>query len=224
MVERVLETARGELGTMESPANSNSVKYNTWFYGRAVSGAAYPWCMAFVQWVFARAEEELPYLTASCSALLGWYRANRPEAVVKDPRPGDIAIYSFGHTGIVEAVGRDGTITAIEGNTSPGAAGSQSNGGMVCRRTRAGSAVTAFIRPEREEADAPAGAETDGVDGAAARMDNTPAAAHREGVEWCRENGILKGDAAGDLRLSRPVTRQELCTMLKRLADRSPGT
>ena len=39
-------------------------------------------------------------------------------------------------------------VTAIEGNTSPGATGSQSNGGMVCRRTRSTSLVIAYIRPE----------------------------------------------------------------------------
>ena len=27
-------------------------KYNTAFYGREVSGRAYPWCMAFIWWVF----------------------------------------------------------------------------------------------------------------------------------------------------------------------------
>jgi len=203
--ERVLETARGELGTKESPANSNNVKYNTWFYGRAVSGAAYPWCMAFVQWVYAQAGEKLPCLTASCSALLSWYQTNRPERVVKDPRPGDIVIYSFGHTGIVEDVGKGGAVTDIEGNTSPGAAGSQSNGGMVCRRTRAKSSVRAYIRPDSEKE--------------AKRMDNTPSPAHREGVEWAVKNGILAGDVSGDLGLSRNVTRQQLCTMLKRLAD-----
>jgi len=204
--ERVLEIAGEELGTKEFPANSNKVKYNTWFYGRAVSGAAYPWCMAFVQWVFSRAGAALPYLTASCSALLRWYQANRPEGVVKDPRPGDIVIYSFGHTGIVEAVGKGGSITAIEGNTSPGAAGSQSNGGMVCRRTRAGSTVRAYIRPDYKKE--------------GKRVDNLPSPAHKEGVEWAVKNGILTGDVSGDLKLSQAVTRQQLCTMLKRLADR----
>jgi len=88
---------------------SNKVKYNAWFYGHPVSGAAYPWCMAFVQWVFNQAGAKLPYLTASCGGLLTWYRRNRPGSVSKRPRPGDIVIYGFGHTGIVEAVG-SGTI------------------------------------------------------------------------------------------------------------------
>lgn len=204
--ENVLSIARKELGVKESPPNSNKVKYNTWFYGRAVSGSAYPWCMAFVQWVFAQAGVKLPHLTASCSALLDWYRENRPACVVKTPRPGDIVIYNFGHTGIVEAAG-GGTITAIEGNTSPGAAGSQSNGGMVCRRTRRTSLAAAFIRPEEL------------AGGEVKRMDNTPSPAHREGVEWAVKNGILAGDASGDLGLTQAVTKQQLCTMLKRLAD-----
>ena len=50
-------------------------------------------------------------------------------------------------------------------------------------------------------------------------MDNTPSPAHKEGVEWAVKNGILTGDAEGDLKLTEPVTRQQMCTMLKRLAD-----
>ena len=50
-------------------------------------------------------------------------------------------------------------------------------------------------------------------------MDNTPAAAHKEGVEWCKEQGILQGDTTGNLRLSDSVTRQELCTMLQRFYE-----
>lgn len=146
----VLDTARAELGVREDPPESNRVKYNDWYYGRAVSGNAYPWCMAFVQWVFAQSGRPLPYKTASCSALLTWYRKNKPECIVKDPRPGDIIIYTFSHTGIVESA-QDGTVTAIEGNTSAGNGGSQSNGGGVFRRTRKKSLFKAYIRPFWEE-------------------------------------------------------------------------
>ena len=149
-VKQILTIAQEELGIYESPANSNNVKYNTWYYGKTVSGAAYPWCMVFVQWVFNQASMKLPYLTASCSSLLSWYQKNKPGNVVKTPKPGDIVIYNFSHTGIVESVGSS-TITAIEGNTSPGTAGSQSNGGMVCRRTRSMTLVTAYIRPDYEK-------------------------------------------------------------------------
>lgn len=49
----LIEIAASQIGTKESPANSNNVKYNTWYYGKAVSGSAYPWCAVFVCWCFA---------------------------------------------------------------------------------------------------------------------------------------------------------------------------
>lgn len=151
--ERVLGIAREELGTRESPADSNNVKYNTWYYGRAVSGKAYPWCMAFVQWVFHRAGVPLPLRTASCGALMAAAR-RAGQWVTGDLRPGDVVIYDFpggaaaDHCGIVERAAGD-RVTAIEGNTSQ--AGSQSNGGMVCRRTRPRSQIAGAVRPRYDK-------------------------------------------------------------------------
>ena len=141
-----LEIAIGEIGVTERPKNSNNVKYNTWYYGSTVSGDAYPWCMAFVQWCFNAAGFPLPYKTASCSALLGWYKQHAPSCVSYGARKGDIAVFSFGHTGIVESVTSD-TVTCIEGNTS---ASDASNGGEVMRATRSLGKVSAFIRPFEE--------------------------------------------------------------------------
>ena len=196
--EKVLDAARGELGVMESPAGSNRTKYGRWY---GLDGQ--PWCMMFVQWCFAQAGQKLPYTTASCSGLLNWCKRHHKEYIADSPEPGDVVIYSFGHTGIVESVGA-GTVTVIEGNTSPGAAGSQDNGGMVCRRTRKTSTVTAYLRFSEKKEDK--------------KMDNTPSPAHKEGVDWAVKNGILTGDSAGDLKLKEPVTRQQLCTMLYRFA------
>lgn len=154
--EKVLSVAQGELGTKESPANSNRVKYNTWFYSREVSGSAYPWCMAFVQWVFAQAGVPLPIKTASCGALMNAAK-KAGQWVTKDYRPGDVVIYDFpggaatDHTGIIEKVTLTGVV-AIEGNTSE--AGSQSNGGMVCRKNRPYSQIVGVVRPNyRQEND-----------------------------------------------------------------------
>lgn len=47
-------------------------------------------------------------------------------------------------------------------------------------------------------------------------MDNTPSAGHKEGVEWAVENGILRGSADGDLMLHQGLTREQICTILKR--------
>ena len=126
----VLNIACGQLGVTESPAGSNRTKYGKWM---GLDGQ--PWCMSFVQWCFHQAGTPLPHKTGSCSALLNWYKANRPACVVKDPQPRDIIIYNFGHTGILESAGT-ATVTAIEGNTSPGQSGSQENSGGVFRRTR----------------------------------------------------------------------------------------
>lgn len=148
----VLDFAVKEIGVTESPKNSNKVKYNTWYYGREVSGDAYPWCMAFVQWCFNEAGTPLPYKTASCSGLLNWYKKNKPECIVKAPLAGDIAIFSFGHTGIVESF--DGAyVTCIEGNTSKDNA---SNGGEVMRVRRKTSLVSGFIHPFDVVSEAPA--------------------------------------------------------------------
>lgn len=141
MDNKALEAARGQLGTKESPAGSNRTPYGQWYGWNGV-----PWCMIFVQWCFDRAGQPLPYRTASCSALLRWYKDHQPERVVSEPRAGDIAIYRFGHTGIVEHAAGN-AVTAIEGNTSPGETGSQSNGGGVFRRTRLRDVAAAYIRP-----------------------------------------------------------------------------
>lgn len=61
--DMIVKTALAEVGTKESPSGSNQVKYNTWFYGKAVHGSAYPWCMVFVEWCFyhvKEAEKPLP--------------------------------------------------------------------------------------------------------------------------------------------------------------------
>lgn len=141
--DRVCWVARSQVGVMENPAGSNRVKYNTWYYGRSVSGSAYPWCMTNVQWVCDQAGFPLPYRTASCSDLLNWYRRNKPECIVKTPEVGDIIIYSWGHTGIVYDTGVT-LVFAVEGNTDRG---NDANGGQVQERQRKLTEVSAFIRP-----------------------------------------------------------------------------
>ena len=209
--EKLLETARAELGVKESPAGSNQVKYNAWYYGRTVSGAAYPWCMAFVQWCCAQAGVELPAKTASGSALMT--AAKKAGLwVTDDYHPGDIALFDWqgdkrpDHCGIVELALPSGKYATIEGNTS---VSNDSNGGQVMRRTRAAAAILGAVRPKY---DAPA------------TLDNTPSPTHKAGVEWAVANGILTGGKDGDLHLSEPVTRQQMCTMLYRAcAKRTDG-
>ena len=151
-VSELLDIARKQIGVKESPPKSNNVRYNTWYYGREVSGAAYPWCMVFVQWVFDQAGVKLPVRTASCGALM---RSAQSAGcwVTGDYRPGDVVIYDFpggaktDHCGIVESV--DGTyISAIEGNTS---SASDADGGAVERRARKFSQIVGAVRPSYDK-------------------------------------------------------------------------
>ena len=139
--------AATQVGISESPPGSNNVRYNTWYYGREVSGGSYPWCMVFVQWVFAQLGVALPQRTASCGALMRAAQMSG-EWVTADYRPGDVVIYDFpggaatDHCGIVESV-TDSGVVAIEGNTG---SGSDADGGQVQRRSRAWSVIVGAVR------------------------------------------------------------------------------
>lgn len=148
--DAVLAIAEWQVGVIESPFGSNRVKYNTDYYGRTVSGASYPWCMAFVWWVFREAGFNL-YKTASCTAFVNRYRVYAPRQIVASGfRPGDIVFFDFSgsrkkteHVGIVAGV-VGSTILTIEGNTG---AGNDANGGAVMKRRRNVGLITIGIRP-----------------------------------------------------------------------------
>ena len=155
-VEKILTIARSQLGIKENPPNSNRVKFNTAYYGQEVSGSAYPWCCAFVWWVFREAGASRLFYggkkTASCSTLLGFHKA---QAVRENYLPGDIIFFNFDgkrntqHVGICE--GWDGRyITTIDGNTAPT---NEANGGAVMRRRRAKKYIVGAYRPAYEEDD-----------------------------------------------------------------------
>lgn len=137
--EKLIQAFVNDIGYTEKPKNSNKTKYGVWY-----GNNGQPWCMTMVQYKHDEIDYALPYKTASCSALLKWYKTNKPEYVYTKPQKGFIAIYNFGHTGVVESF-TSTKITAIEGNTSSTNAGSQSNGGGVYRKTRSQTTVTAYI-------------------------------------------------------------------------------
>jgi hypothetical protein len=149
----VLTLAAAQIGVKEHPAGSNTVKYNTWYYGRAVAGSAYPWCMAFIQWLMHQTGVAVPVKTASCSALQTAAR-KAGSYVTSGYRPGDVLLFNFSgksnpiHTGILEAVSGS-TLITIEGNTG---SGNDANGGAVMRRNRKSTQVVGAWRPNYEAA------------------------------------------------------------------------
>ena len=210
--EQVLAIARSQVGTKESPRNSNNVKYNTRYYGHPVHDtpdARFPWCMAFQWWLFQEAgAPELFYgggKTASCSALMTYAKAHG-QWVTGGYQPGDIAIMDFpgnkvktDHCGMVVTALATGVRT-IEGNTS---AGNDSNGGEVMERTRPFQIIIGAYRPHYDTE-------------VQKKMDNTPSNYAVDAVAWARDNQILFGNQEGDLLLHSPVTREQTLVFLYR--------
>lgn len=214
-LSKVIEIARGELGVTESPPNSNRVKY--WNdYDKSFQGQ--PWCVAFLWWVFQQAGERMSFFgggkTASCGMLLRWYKEQGLTVPVSEVQVGDIVILNFHgtedteHCGLVtgtEHEKRAGvvSITTIEGNTSP-SDGSQSNGGMVCKKTRYPPQIVAVCRPKYKPEEPE---KTDDITGHWAE----------KAIRRCMERGLLKGYPDGSFGPDKPVTRAELAVILDRL-------
>jgi len=133
-VDDVLNLAISQIGTCENPIGSNSVKYNTWFYKRPVSGPAYPWCACFVSWIFneLNAKNLIHVFSAYSGDILHAGQAAGEEVTIAQAGPGDIVIFDYGdggrtdHIAIVEKRLGPTTFQTIEGNI----------GDCVARKTR----------------------------------------------------------------------------------------
>ena len=157
----VLKVAISQIGYTESPKNSNKTKYGAWFGDNGE-----PWCAIFLDWCFeqAKAGSLFPHnanaayaqdqIVSKCGG--SWVMPKTTskstrKAYLAKAKPGDVVCFDFGkmnayrqHIGIVEKVSGD-YLYCIEGNTSQ--AGSQSNGGMVCRQRRIYTSVCSAARP-----------------------------------------------------------------------------
>lgn len=149
---QIVTKARSFVGIIEKP--NNNVIFNTAYYGHTVNGSQYPWCCAFVWYVFHDLKADKLFYdgkkTAYCPTLLNWFKSNGRLMIM--PEVGDIVFYDFSgkkitasHVGIVSKVLPGGRIIAIEGNTS---SYSQTNGGMVQEKERDLKYCIGFGRPE----------------------------------------------------------------------------
>lgn len=138
--------ARGEVGYTETPRNIT--KY--WRDLRpGLQGA--PWCGAFATAAWKAAGFDLrPHVNPySASALRSWARSIGAYKTTR-ARTGDIVLYGFGdskleHIGLAWPDEGSRGYRAIEGNTSPGASGSQSNGGGVYIRYRGRRSIDGWV-------------------------------------------------------------------------------
>lgn len=136
-MKKILEVAAKEVGTEESPKNSNKTKYGKWFGLDGVS-----WCGIFVSWVYFQAGFQLPKIGftkgyAGCQTAVAYFK--KKGWITTEPVAGDIVFYDWNndnrhdHTGIFIRKNNDLKFEAYEGNTS---LKNQSNGGQVMRRIR----------------------------------------------------------------------------------------
>lgn len=145
--ETIVNWARNQIGVAENPKGSNNVIYNTLYYGRAVSGDAYAWCMVFVWCAFDQCcLKRLFYngnKTASCTTLMKWAKSN---GLFYDSgfQVGDIVFYDWDgdpsaeHTGIIVEAHSDTDLRVVEGNCSD----------MVKLTTPKRSTILGVFRPE----------------------------------------------------------------------------
>lgn len=151
-----LKRCQGELGTKESPANSNRTKYGAWY---GMDGS--PWCAMFATWGYVLGAGDVgkqsksmrkgqtyayvPYIVRDARA-----KANGL-SVTSSPVAGDLVCYDWSYDGTFDHVGlfeqwvpSSSSFYAIEGNTSTS---NDSDGGQVMRRQRSTSGQsTVFVR------------------------------------------------------------------------------
>ena len=227
VAEDLLALARQEIGTGEQPPGSNRVKYNTAYYGREVSGRAYPWCCVFLWWLFRMCgAAELFYggvRTASCGTLMDYARRSGL-LVTEGYRAGDLVFFRFSgsggpeHVGIVESVQGE-TLVTIEGNTG---SGSDTNGGQVQRRQRHRRFALGAYRPRYEEESMTQQQFDEMMERwLEQRAGQEPGAFSAEARAWAEGIGLIKGDTAGRKQYKSFCTREQLMTFLYRLVNKA---
>ena len=159
--EPLLSVARGQIGYSRWDDPEEGTKYGRWFaektgepyYGK--SGV--PYCAMFASWCADRAGVKVPGLPgAYCPTMLQAGIDADDDYSASNAEPGDIVYFDWQSDGVADHVGivesNNGSyLTTIEGNTSKGSSGSQSNGGVVARRTRSYSVVKRVVRPSFTE-------------------------------------------------------------------------
>lgn len=152
--QKIANLAFKEVGTVESPANSNKTKYGKWF---GFDGVA--WCAMFVSWCYAQSGRPLPkglgYKNgmAGCQTAVKYFEKSDEIVPKENARVGDIMFFDwngdgrYDHTGIFNGWKDKAKWIAwtIEGNTS---LTNQSNGGQVMSRERKCSAGVIFVHPK----------------------------------------------------------------------------
>jgi len=140
---RFLEVAKSQVGVVEGP------KDNETDFGKFTKHDFQAWCGSFMMWCANQAGVKIPDVVYTPAGAEAFKKAGKwTDAAKATPQPGDLIFFHFAaeakptdliqHVGVVVKDNGDGTITTVEGNTTPDtkAKGSPDNGGEVASNIR----------------------------------------------------------------------------------------
>ncbi len=167
--ESIREYAFQQIGITESPAGSNKVKYNDWYYPDFIDKEEkiphkyrthpeeFPWCGTFCSMSYKEGGFGMPPIDTELGVHYVptlYYKAKAMKWNTLEPKMTDLVIFDFKannttdiqHIGLFDCWIEKGiSFYSIEGNTSADEKGSQSNGGAVCRKKRSMANVIQFV-------------------------------------------------------------------------------
>ena len=150
--------AAGEIGYSRWADPAEGTKYGRWYaqrHGSYYGASGVPYCAMFASWCTTGADGKSVLPGGDFAYVPYGINAARDAGRLvssSSARPGDLVCFDWDgdevadHVGLVEA-NYGSWVQTIEGNTSSGSGGSQSNGGGVYRRSRDWDDVCAVIRP-----------------------------------------------------------------------------
>ena len=141
---RMLEVARSQVGVIEGPKDNETI------YGAFTKTNFQAWCGALMMWCADKAKVKIPNTVYTPTGAAAFKKSGKwADAANAHPQPGDLIYFSFiphalptspiQHVGIVVKDNGDGTVTTVEGNTTPDSKpkGSPNNGGECAMNVRA---------------------------------------------------------------------------------------
>ena len=153
---KTIRWALSRVGVVEHPPYSNSGPYISDWIRMGGGEPGYAWCQYFCNaGLKVGGGEQL--MSGYTVQVVEWARQRMHGLKIvsfAQAQPGDFVYFKFpgvsgdecDHVGLFLSH-QDGTVTCVEGNTSPGNGGSQNNGGGVFKRTRSASLVAYIVRP-----------------------------------------------------------------------------
>lgn len=143
-VASVLRIAQAEVGYVEGGGPDGRSGNLTKYWAELAPGdQGQPWCACFQRWVDLHAGgPDLPISNPYyCPTIVTYARQHGLWLPRDQGSPGDMILFTWNQNDVADHIGRivsksGSTYQTIEGNTSSGDTGSQSNGGGVYVRTR----------------------------------------------------------------------------------------